>query len=597
MRPILALAMAAVLAASCAAADTVDVDEAVRSPSDGGPSPGGDEGSGTVEPDDAGSDPSPGASTLEWAPCADQVAGVETECATLLVPLDHSDPDGRQLEIAVARVDSADDDDQIGSLVFNPGGPGGSGVEFVQAAAVITPPEVAERFDLVGFDPRGVGESTAVACDVEIDDGFVLVEDGDDEAYDALVEQAEADLETCTDDSIDIGPYLGTNNAARDLDLLRAALGDDGLSYVGYSYGTRLGSTYAHLFPDRVRALVLDAAVKPTTDSNDLDVGQADGFDRALTNFASACDADPDCPLVELGPTLEVLDDLRTELDEIGSYPTDDPERVLTRGELDLGVIAALYSKDSWPFLALGMYRAATEQDGTLLQVLGDGLSGRGPDGSYDNSNEANLFINCADDADRPPVDEVRDAAERVAERSEYFDDALRASTGCLFVPPSVDPLELGPAPTAPPILVLGNTGDPATPFEWSVELADFLDTGVLYSVDAEGHTAYGTIECVTDVVNAYLIDLVVPGPGEGCSDDAGDDLFVPIDETAVGLLVQLFDCLRDNGVDIPDVTAADVLADPAGEEIGQYLDPTDPLFAQATLACADIVLQLEGEL
>lgn len=593
MRSLLLTACVGTLvAASCTAADGVDVDEAVSidvyadveaPPStDGVGEPGGE---------------TTNAGPLDWGPCSSPNPVVDTECATLLVPLDHDDPDGRQLEIAVARADTANEADRIGSLVFNPGGPGGSGVDFLVQVAAITPPQVAERFDLVGFDPRGVGASTAVACDVEIDDGIVLVEEGDDRAYADLVARTAGELETCTDDTIDIAPFLGTNNAARDLDFLRAALGDDALTYVGYSYGTRLGSTYAHLFPDRVRALVLDAAVKPTTDAVELDLGQADGFDLALSNFAAACDADSDCPLTDVGPALDVLEGLRLTLDEVGSLPTDDPERILTRGELDLGVIAALYSKDSWPFLAEGLFLAETEGDGTLLQVLADGLSGRQPDGSYDNSNAANLFINCADEADRPPLETVRDDAERVADRSEYFDDALRASTGCLFVVPSADPLEIGPAPDAPPILVLGNTGDPATPFEWSVELAEFLESAVLVSVDAEGHTAYGTIECVTEVVNAYLIDLVVPEEGTGCSDEAGDDVFVPIEDTAAGLLVELFGCLGENGVDVPDVSVADVLADPAGEVLGEFLDPTDPAFAAATFACSDIVLELQGEL
>ena len=217
-----------------------------------------------------------------------------------------------------------------------------------------------------------------------------------------LVDDAEGFLDTCDPASQELLPWVGTNNAARDLDLLRAALGDERLTYVGYSYGTRLGSTYAELFPDRVRALVLDGAVKPTTDSSATDEQNAIGFDRALEHFATACDADDDCLLGEIGPTLDVIDDLRAEIQEVGSFPTDDPARVLTPGELTLGVFAALYSESYWPFLVLGLYVAETDQDGSILQVLADLYSGRRYDGTYENLNEANVAINCADDADAP---------------------------------------------------------------------------------------------------------------------------------------------------------------------------------------------------
>lgn len=535
------------------------------------------------------------AGSLDWAPCAEQNPIVETECAVLEVPLDHADLGAGTLDVAVARVRSADPETRIGSLVFNPGGPGGSGVEFLAQVALLMPPGVTDRFDLVGFDPRGVGASTAVTCDVEIDDSVALVAAGDDEAYAALVDQQAADLAACTDETFDVAPYLGTNNAARDLDLLREALGDDGLSYVGYSYGTRLGATYAELFPERVRALVLDAAVKPTTDSIELDLGQAEGFDRALRNFADACDDDPDCLLQELGPALDVVDGLRREIAEVGSFPTDDGDRILTPGELDYGIIAALYSKDAWPFLAQALFTAEVEQDGTLLQVLGDGLAGRRADGTYDNSSVANTFINCADTEDRPDVDRVRADAETVAERSEFFSDALRASTGCLGLPQTEDALTLGAASDAPPILVIGNTGDPATPYEWSVELAEFLDSGVLYTVEAEGHTAFGTIPCVTQPVVDYLVDLTVPDADASCSDNATADFFVPEGDSEVDRILALLDCLRENGADVAEITAADILADSTGEVLFDALDVSDPAFIEAAGACEELLLDLSG--
>jgi pimeloyl-ACP methyl ester carboxylesterase len=541
--------------------------------------------SSTTEPVDG----RPGA-TLEWAPCDDQVEQLAvTECTTLDVPLDHDDPAGAQIAIAVARIDSADDDEQIGSLVFNPGGPGGSGIEFLVQAAAIIPTEVQRRFDLVSFDPRGVGDSTSVECEIPLDDEVALLEEGDDAGWAELVAEAETLTERCTPESVELLPWVGTNNAARDLDLLRAALGDDALTYVGYSYGTQLGAAYAELFPDRVRALVLDGAVTPSTDQVAVSSQQAAGFDRALQNFAAACDADDDCLLRELGPTLEVIDGLRAEIAEVGEFPVSEPGRVLTPGELDLAIAAALYSQDAWPYLAQGLYVAEVEQDGSILQVLTDSYLGRRSDGSYSNQTEANLAINCADQADRAPADEVRADVETAASASTYFDDFLRASTGCIGLPDAIDPWVPGPASGAPPILVIGTTGDPATPYEWAIELADFLDSGVLYTVEGEGHTAYGSIDCVAEVVNAYLIDLEVPADASSCIDDADANVFLPPGESEAERVVVYLDCLRENGLDIPEANVADLLTDRFVDEILPALDPTDPDFLTAATACLDV--------
>lgn len=604
MHRVTALAVAAVLAvAACSGSGSSptavnsDRGSATSDPSGSTDDPVVTDVVGTVaESSVPAPDPVLDSGTLEWAPCPEQDNPfAATQCATLQVPLDHSDPEGEQIDIAVARVVTSDPGQRIGSLVLNPGGPGGSGIDFLNQATVVIPPDVSARFDLVSFDPRGVGVSTALACDVEIDDNVTLLAAGDDAGWQALVDEADAIAEQCSADTLELANHVGTNNVARDLDLLRTALGDDALTYVGYSYGTRLGATYAELFPDRVRALVLDGGVKPTSDFHQLDLGQAEGFDRALENFAAACDSDDDCILGDLGPTLDVIEALRTEIAELGSFPTDDPNRVVTPGEFDLGVIAALYSKSSWPFLAEALFVADATQDATLLQILGDQYVGRQPDGTYANTRVANGFINCADDAARPSPDEARALAEEVAAQSVYFDTALRASTGCVGFAPAADPLVVGSAAEAPPILVVGNSGDPATPFEWSVELADSLASAVLFTVDAEGHTAYGTIECATDPIDAYLVDLVIPAEGAGCSDNADADFFVPAGESDVDLFVSLFDCLRENGLDIPEIGTAEILADPTGETFLEFLDPNDPAVAAAIQACGDIVLELSG--
>lgn len=528
---------------------------------------------------------------LDWAPCPGSGGfGPELDCATLVVPLDHARPDGETIELAVARVATADATDRIGSLVLNPGGPGGSGVEFLRSAAIVMPPEISGRFDLVSFDPRGVGASTAVECDVDFDDDIALLAEGDDAGWQELVAAAEDRPSTCTPETVRIAPLLGTNNAARDLDLVRAALGDDRLTYVGFSYGTRLGTTYAELFPDRVRALVLDGAVKPTTDSTEIAAEQAASLDRAFVRFAGACDADDDCAVAAIGPTLEVYSTLVDELDAGGALPTDDPDRVLTPGELRVAAIAALYSTQLWPVLAQGLADAAVDGDGSLLQALTDSYLGRQPDGTYDGSQDAGFTINCADDAVRPPVEVVRAQSDEVAERTVWFDDLLRASTGCIGGPPPVDPLIVGAALGAAPILVIGTTGDPATPYEWSIELAETLASAELFTVESDGHTAFLSVPCVESVVVDYLVDLEMPAPGASCVNETADDVFPAPGEGEFGAIIALFDCLRDNGADIPELTVADLLADPSGETLLDAIDPTDPAFGRAVLACQDLI-------
>ena len=550
----------------------------------------------TVEADPSRSEPDTSVNeaetgTLDWSGCGSRVGDlIDLECATLAVPLDHADPDGELIEVAVARTATANAGRRIGSLVFNPGGPGGSGIEFLTAVAALVPAAIADRFDLVSFDPRGVGESTPIECEVDFDDDVTLLDAGDDAGWERLLAEAESRDGTCPSETLELEPHVGTNNAARDLDALRAALGDEQLSYVGFSYGTRLGATYAELFPERVRALVLDGAVKPTDDLALLGLEQGPGFDAALENFAAACDDDADCALAEVGPALEVVTGLIDEIDIVGSLPTDDDNRILTPGELQLGVIAALYSTQLWPVLADALLAAETRQDGTLLQVLADSYLGRQPDGTYDNSQVAGFSINCADDPRRPLPDEVRRQAELAADSSEYFGDFLRASTGCIGTPAAIDPISIGPADGAAPILVIGTTGDPATPYEWSVELAQLLASGVLYTVEAEGHTAFLSVPCVDAVVVDYLVDLELPDEGSACAADAQDDVFVPAGSGEFDQVIAFFDCLRSNGLDLPDITIGDLLADPDGELLLDLLDPTDPAFGDAALACQDLI-------
>ena len=522
---LVALALALLLAAGCSVSADVESLKADAVTADDDRDDADEDRDGNDGVDDVGDDDGDEPGTLDWSRCAGGLASMGFQCATLEVPLDHDDPDGPQIEIALTRV-RATGGDRIGSLLFNPGGPGGSGIGFLTGAAALVPAELTARFDLVSFDPRGVGASAAIDCDVDLDDTPAL-DSGDDAGWEALVAEAEAMADQCTAASNELAPHVGTNAAARDLDVIREALDDERLSYVGFSYGTRLGAVYAELFPERVRALVLDGAVKPTSDLDELAAGQGPAFDRAFERFAEACAADDDCPLAGVGSATDVFAELRETLADGTTLPVGDPARALTRGELELAVAAAMYSVQAWPVAATALVEAA-DGDGTLLQALADGYLGRRPDGSYDNSQVAGGAINCADDPQRPPVDDVRRQADAVAAGSVWFDGFLRASTGCIGAPDAVDPVAYGPASGAAPILVVGTTNDPATPYELAVELTDLLESAVLYTVDGDGHTAFLSIPCVEDVVVDYLVDLELPGEGESCADDRDQDPFPP---------------------------------------------------------------------
>ncbi|MDH4147542.1 MAG: alpha/beta hydrolase, partial [Acidimicrobiia bacterium] len=383
------------------------------------------------------------------------------------------------------------------------------------------------RFDLVSFDPRGVGASTAVDCVDDLDDQvLVLADPADDAAWKAIVDDQVETVAACKQRSGELLVQVGTMNAARDMDLLRDALGDERLTYVGFSYGTRLGAAYAELFPQRTRALVLDGAVKPDPRLNALNEAQTRGFEQAFANFARACDADADCPLAELGGADAAFRSVRQLIADGGPLKTADGRR-LTEGEFYLGVLTALYVQEAWSALAYGLYVADTSANGWVLEQLSDLLVGRQDDGTYDNSNEANVAINCADDAERPSEAALRAESAALFTPGNHFGPLMGSDAGCLGWPAAIDSLQLGPATGAPPLLVIGTTGDPATPYEWAVELADFLDSGVLFTYEGEGHTAFLSGDCVEDVVVDYLVELALPAAPARCSDpERSADLF-----------------------------------------------------------------------
>jgi pimeloyl-ACP methyl ester carboxylesterase len=431
------------------------------------------------------------------------------------VPLAEGDPARGTVPLALTRLEAADPDNRIGSIVVNPGGPGASAVDYLQASWQAVLPVVRQRFDLVAFDPRGVGRSSPVRCagTAELDRFFALDPTPDDAAeLDALVRGNAAVSAGCVRGAGRLLGHLSTADAAADLDRVRAAVGDEELTYLGFSYGTALGAAYLDRFPDRVRAMVLDSALPPSLTWEELLTGQARGFDRALTAFLTDCERSS-CELREQARvgSAAAYDRLAARLD--ATPLPGDATRTVGPGELFLGTLAGLYDREGWPALAAAL-AAAERGDGGPLLALADSYVGRGPEG-YANVTEAGLTVNCSD---RPWPDEPAAyvaLAERLAREAPRFGEAVAlAGLSCAGWPagPADEPREVT-GEGAAPVVVVGTTGDPATPYAWSVALAQSLDSGVLLTHRGEGHTVYDVDgpPCVVEALDEYVLTLEVP--------------------------------------------------------------------------------------
>ena len=456
---------------------------------------------------------------LSWGAC-DDAPGFE--CTSVTAPLDWSDPDAGDLSLAVIRHQAADGA-PLGSLLTNPGGPGASGVDLIRdSLGFAVGDELSDAYDVIGFDPRGVGASTAVTClDAEAMDAYLYDiapgERGSAEWEEALTEGNEEFAAACEENSDGILPYITTEASARDMDLLRAVLGDDTLNYLGYSYGTFLGATYAKLFPERVGRLVLDGAVDPSISGLDVSTTQALGFESALRAYMGYCLAGDDCPF--RGSVDDAMVDLGVLLASVDRVPlTGSDGRELGADSLMTAIVAALYSQDSWPYLTIALTETLEGLPDTAF-FLADFYNGRELGEYLDNSTEAFRAYNCMD----YPADELE---SDVAEAEELI--AAEAPTIAPYWS-GPDPCDVWPyAPTgvretiraegAAPILVIGTTNDPATPYEWSVSLADQLDSGVLITRVGEGHTGFNKgSACVDDAVVAYFLDGTVPADDLTC--------------------------------------------------------------------------------
>ena len=488
---------------------------------------------------------------IEWTDCNEPIQkliaaqpgsdrNLTFSCGRAEVPINYDEPGGDKLPLFLIRAVMAGQTDRIGSLMINPGGPGASGADAALGLALSLPVEVLQRFDLVGFDPRGVGLSTPVECiPDELKEEIVAAEPRPtsaeqlDEAFALAQELADACAEEY--DAAPLGTF-NTVDTARDMDQLREGVGDEQLNFLGYSYGTTLGSTYAELFPDKVRAMVLDAAVDPDTDERTHAEESAAAFEAGFDAFAANCvGLIAGCPLgAEPRQFVEALLGQAAQTPIPSSEPaatpsaapgTETPQppaapagpRLATPGVVLTAIQAGLYDTKSWPQLAQSLL-AAQQGDSAGLFSLADTYSGRLEDGTYSNLVDANLAVNCADSKETFSEDEIR---ELVAEWSAKYPLFGAGSATSLYTC-SVWEAERTPVPDrdaegSAPILVVGNSGDPVTPLPGAVDLAEKLESGVLLTWQGQGHTAYPKTDCVTAAVNAYLIDLVVPLDGLTC--------------------------------------------------------------------------------
>ncbi|WP_307868108.1 alpha/beta hydrolase [Umezawaea beigongshangensis] len=447
----------------------------------------------------------------------------DLECARLAVPLDYADPGGEKIELGLLRHRAASQQDRIGSLLVNPGGPGASGMA-AAASLAANLGDLGRRFDFVGFDPRGVGASEPqVRCltDAERDADRL---DVDVDTTPAGIAETEAEnkayAEKCAaNTSPEVLANVGTRDVVRDLDVMRSALGDEKLSYVGYSYGTRIGSQYAEAFPGNVRALVLDGAVDPTQSQVDSLVAQGAGFQKAFDAFAAWCAQRQDCAV---GDDPAKANDVFRQLTlPLIDRPVDVEDRKLSYDDAITGAIQAMYSQELWEPLNSGLTELANNR-GRVLMLLADTYYDRDADGKYSTITDAFNAIHCVDDAritDRAVLDE---ATRRYKEAAPFLDDgrpAAAALDSCAFWPvPSTSEPAVPQVRGLPPVLVISTTGDPATPYQAGVNLAKALGGGLL-TYEGTQHTVFLQGDaCVDPATTTYLIDLTLPAEGTVCT-------------------------------------------------------------------------------
>jgi pimeloyl-ACP methyl ester carboxylesterase len=459
--------------------------------------------------------------SIKWDTCTKVRAA---ECATLQVPLDPDSASSPLIGIAMIRLPARVPSRRIGALIMNPGGPGASGIEFVPSIAPGFSAEIRDRFDLVSFDPRGVGASAPIECvDGPTRDALIAIDPspGSPSALRRARQQVKSFVAACETNAGDRMPYLGTRYVARDLEYMRQALGEDRLDYLGYSYGSAIGLSYAEQFPTRIRSMTLDG-IQDVSLTGSATLGQQYiGFEKSFQNWAADCSGDATCAFYNAGNATAAWEALQLEADR-NPFPTSDRDgRVVGPAEFLIATIRALYSRDAWASLSAALAEAQTTGRGDGLLALTDSYTQRRPDGTFPNIFDANTAVNCADTIDES--DNVWLALEiELAASAPHFAPGVRyaGEFGCGAWPVQAESMQPRPvAAGSPPILLVGSTFDPATPYEAAVAIDAALANSVLLTRDGEGHTSYVTAgnDCINRKVDDYLLNLSTPDPQTVC--------------------------------------------------------------------------------
>jgi pimeloyl-ACP methyl ester carboxylesterase len=456
---------------------------------------------------------------LSWSTCYDNF-----ECSDLDVPIDYEKISTGTFKISVLRYVAQEPSKRIGSLIVNPGGPGASGVDYAYNAEYIFSPDITDRYDIVGFDPRGVSRSAPITCynDQETDANYAS-----DSKLDSAAEfkQAIADTKVFLQKCFNKNEHLtafSTANAARDMDILRQALGDKKLNYMGKSYGTYMGSLYATLFPNKIGRVVLDGAVDPTISNLEQTKTQALGFDNALKAFLTNCLSRKDCPLH--GTLQQATDQLTNIWQHAATNPlplsNKKDRRTVTESLLVIGTASALYdSEEGWPDLRKAISEAIAGNGDGYIQ-LADLYTGRQSDGTYPNNEfDSGAIIDCLDFADNRTPQQIRKDGAEVEKVAPIFGPYIAYSglTCKYFTTPK--PVEVKKTKTNAPIVIIGTTGDPATPYAWAKGLSKLLINSDLLTFVGDGHTGQGRGNaCIDDAVDAYFLRGTLPAENLRCT-------------------------------------------------------------------------------
>jgi pimeloyl-ACP methyl ester carboxylesterase len=460
--------------------------------------------------------------SIDWHKCTDVAF-----CGDMTVPMNWADPTGETIRIAVA-FQPAKSGNALGSVIFNPGGPGGSGVDFLTSYPdSVSTANLQDRFNIVGFDPRGVQNSEPkIQCLSSRQMDTFLYSDSESQPgtpeYVTEMRTVMSDFaKSCQKQTGPLLEFVDTVSVARDLDVLRALVGDAKLNYLGFSYGSLIGTIYANLFPKLVGLMVLDGAIDPTAPDAEATLLQLKGFDQSLAAFLSDCLTSKDCPFS--GPLNKSQQKVAQFLYELESKPieTSNPKRMLTSTAALTGILSFLYSESEWPYLA-SAFAAAFEGDGTELLASADFYNDRAEDGTYaSNTTESNIAVNCMDSRSDVDPESLEAANEEVMKTSPTLGRYWQSSgLSCADWPyPVAKQPDSWAAKGSAPILVIGTTGDPATPYSQSKALAtNIFENAMLLTYVGEGHTAYGrSNECVANAVDDYFIKNVVFTENKRC--------------------------------------------------------------------------------